>query len=341
MRTPRVVPFFCLYVSLAGSLAVAERPPALFSERGGARLELASGERVAVELPRGAALEAAASLENGWLAAGTRPVSQDGRERDLVLILGNGGTVSSLPVPPGRAAAIRQEPLPLVENGRLAGLVWLEGNDRQSFGVKTAAWSGAGWGEPQTLAPPGPGSQLALTAARLQDGSWLLAWSAYDGKDDEIVWTRGLGGAWSRPQRVAVDNPVPDITPALAAVGRGALLAWSRYEEGEYRIVVSRFQGGRWSRPEAAGPAGSLYPTFEPSPEGAARMLFRRAAPRGWSVIELDAAGRAGRSAFLAAEESARPVIAETPEGAVSFRWPASGAERAASWRAAGAERRP
>jgi hypothetical protein len=137
-----------------------------------------------------------------------------------------------------------------------------------------------------------------------------------------------------------VDNPVPDITPALVAVGRGALLAWSRYEEGEYRVVVSRFQNGRWSRPQAAGPAGSLYPTFEPSPEGAARMLFRTAAPRGWSVIDLDATGRAGRGASLAAEESARPVISESSEGAVSFRWPVSGAERAAAWKAVGAERR-
>lgn len=341
MRTPRVVPFLLVYVSLAASLAAAERSPVVISARGEARLELASGERVAVELPRGAALEATASLENGWLAAGTRPVSQDGRERDLVLILGNGQTVSSLPVPQGRAATIRQEPLPLVEDGRLAGLVWLEGNDRQSFGVKIAAWNGAGWGEPKTIAPPGPGSQLALAAARLKDGSWLLAWSAYDGQDDEIVWTRGQDGAWSRPKRVAVDNPVPDITPALAAVGRGALLAWSRYEDGEYRVVVSRFQNGKWSQPQAAGPAGSLYPTFEPSPEGSARVLFRTAAPRGWSVVDLDATGRAGRNAFLAAEESVRPVISETSEGAVSFRWPASGAESAASWKAMGAERKP
>lgn len=341
MRTPRVVPFLCLYVSLAVPLAAAERSPILVSASGGARLELASGERVPVELPQGAALEATASLEIGWLAAGTRPVSQDSRERDLLLILGNGQTVSSLPIPQGRTAAIRQEPLPLVEDGRLAGLVWLEGNDRQSFGVKTATWNGAGWGEPKTIAPPGPGSQLALAAARLQDGSWLLAWSAYDGKDDEIVWTRGQDGAWSRPQRAAVDNPVPDITPALAAVGRGALLAWSRYEDGEYRVVVSHFQGGKWSRPEAAGPAGSLYPTLEPSPEGAARMLFRTAAPRGWSVIDLDAAGRAGRIASLAAEESARPVISETSKGTVSFRWPASGVERATVWKAMGEERKP
>jgi hypothetical protein len=195
---------------------------------------------------------------------------------------------------------------------------------------------------PQIVAPPGPGSQLALTAARLADGSWLLAWSAFDGKDDEIVWARERNGAWSRPQRVAADNTVPDTTPALTAVPGGALLAWSRYDGNDYRVVTSRFRNGKWTRPETAAGAGTFYPTFEPTGSGKPLLLYRTADPQGWEALAVDTAGRPVRRAAVpvasASAAKARPQITETAEG-VSFRWPAAagpGAERAAVW-----ERKP
>ncbi len=330
MRLLPVVLAFCLSVSPV--VLQAERAPVLLSPSGEARIELASGERISLKLPAGAALEATASLESGWIAAGTRPLPETDGQRDLVLFRGEGRTVLEIPVPAGRAAALRQEPLPLIEDGRLAGLVWLEGNSRRSFGVRFAAWNGAGWDEPRPIAAPGPGSQLALTAARLSDGSWLLAWSAFDGQDDEIVWSRGRDGAWSKPQRVvAAGNEVPDITPALTTAGRGALLAWSRFQAGEYRVVVSRFQGGTWSRPEPAGPAGSDFPSFEARDKGEPLLLFRTAVPSGWIAVELDTAGRPGRAAAIAVAERSRPVIS-AESGAASFRWPAARIERTVDW---------
>jgi len=320
--------------------AAPARPPVLLSAAGEARLELPSGQRVTARLPEGATLDVTAPLggagsggATGWLAAGTQPAAGGSAGRDLLLLTGDGQTVSTLPAPPGKTGSLRQEPLPLVESGQLAGLVWLEGESRRSFGVRFAAWNGAGWEEPEIIAPPGPGSQLALTAAHLRDGSWLLAWSAFDGHDDEIVWSHGRNGSWSRPQRVAADNNVPDITPALAAAGGGALLAWSRYDAGlgEYRVVVSRFEEGRWTEPVATGPAGSLYPTFEAAPSGTARLLYRLALPKGWELLEMDAAGRVSRRATVAAAASTRPVVGESPEGVV-FRWPAAGAEHIAAW---------
>jgi hypothetical protein len=338
--------------------AAGQQGPLLLSAAGEARLELPSGERVAAPLPAGASLETTAALETGWLAAGTQPGAGDSRGgRDLLLLTGGPGrTVSALPSPPGQpgqtAGTLRQEPLPLVSEGRLAGLAWLEGETRRSLGVRFAAWNGAGWETPQTVAPPGPGSQLALTAARLPDGSWLLAWSAFDGRDDEIVWSRSRDGAWSRPRRAAADNAVPDITPALTVVGDTALLAWSRYDAalGQYRVVVSRFQGtGTWSPPVAAGPPGSRYPTFEPAPAGTARLLYRAAAPGSWEVLDLDRAGRATRQATVttaSAAESARPVVRSASgsdglAGGVTFRWPAAGTERTAAWGTRGTERKP
>jgi len=322
-----------LCAALPLAAAAAERAPVLLATTGEAALELPAGERVTARLPPGAALETTASLSSGWLAAGTQPAGDAPGARDLLLLAGEGQTVSILPAPPGRAAALRQEPLPLVDEGRLSGLAWLEGEGSTSFGVRFAAWNGTGWEAPQTIAPPGPGSQLALTAARLHDGSWLLAWSAFDGHDDEIVWSRGHDGVWSRPQPVT-NNRVPDITPALTAAGDTALLAWSRYDAalGQYRVVVSRLSDGRWTPAAPAGPPGSRFPTFEPASDGKVRMLYRIAAPQGWEVAELDATGRIGWRAAVPGVESARPIVISNAAGDIAFRWPAAGTERAAAW---------
>jgi acyl-CoA thioesterase-1 len=336
MALPLAAPAAARSSEIAAEIAT----PRLEAAGGGARLELPSGETVELALPPGAALETTRALAGGWIAAGTA-ATDGGTARDLLLLTGGalrlsspesrftaGGScaacrdrreprplggpagVAQLPPPGGRTGRLRAEPLPLVEDGSLAGLIWLEGDDPRSLAVRYASWNGAAWDEPRLISPAGRGSQLALTAARLADGSWLLAWSAFDGHDDEIVWSRGSAGAWTRPQRLT-DNQVPDITPALAAAGRGALVAWSQLAGDGYRLLVARFGDGRWSEPAAVAPGGSLYPSFEPSSEaGRLRLRFRTARPRGWAAIELDTAGRPLRRA----------------------EWPDGGAERAASW---------
>jgi lysophospholipase L1-like esterase len=285
---------------------------------GGARLELPSGAVVPLALPPGAVLETVAALAGGWIAAGTAPDGGGGGGaggRELLLVAGatggtggggRGGAGSPPPAwlaPPGeRTGTVRAEPLPLVEDGRLAGLVWLEGDGPRAYGVRYAAWNGAEWSKPLTISPPNQGSQLALTAARLADGSWLLAWSAFDGHDDEIVWSAGKGGAWTRPLRLT-DNQVPDITPALAATGRGAVLAWSQLAGDGYRLLLARFQDGRWDGPTVVAPGGSLYPRFERSPRtGLLRLVYRDARPAldgasGWAAIELGPGGHPRRLA--------------------------------------------
>jgi len=261
----------------------------------------------------------------------------------IVLWTGEGSPAVTLPAPPA-VSNLRREPLPLVEDGRLAGLVWLEGDAARALAVRYARWNGAAWEAPQTVAAPGPGSQLALSAARLKDGSWLLAWSAFDGHDDEIVWSRqAADGSWSVPQRVAADNDVPDITPALTATADGsALLAWSRFdpETGGYQVVTSRFQARGWAAPRvAAAASGSLFPSFEAAESGAWLLLYQTALPRGWAAVEIDGAGRTGRTAAIRmgteAARRERPEVAADRSG-VTFRWPAlggqPGAERAADW---------
>lgn len=248
---------------------------------------LFAGESSGQEEPlRGIELGAAVALREGVVAAGTRALH---RGTELVLLVEEAARVSTLPVPAFRTGKLRHDPQPLVAGGELAGLAWLEGIDGRSLAVRFARWDGERWSRPRTVAVPGPGSQTALAAARLADGSWLLAWSRFDGADDEVVWSRSAGPegeSWSAPRRIAADNAVPDVTPALAATGGGgAVAAWSRYDGEDYRVVTARFDGRRWSAPRAVSPAGSFEPRWERAEDGRPQLVFRTALPRGRLAI--------------------------------------------------------
>lgn len=230
--------------------------------------------------------------------------------------------LEGLPEPPWSAGP-RAEPLPLVgPDGELAGLAWLEGDDPARLEVRFAAWNGTSWGPAETVAGPGPGSQMALAATVLADGSPLLLWSAFDGEDDEVLWSLGGGGSWSEPRRLGADDRVPDITPAVrrdhrGGRGTGALAAWSEYAAtgaaadpgGGYRVMVSRLEvrgsEATWSPPRPIGPPGSLFPTWT-TPEGGESagplLLLRTVRPRGWQAVELGPGDLPRRRAQLSLE---------------------------------------
>lgn len=284
-----------------------------------ARLELPGGRFLNLDLPDRTDLSSLALLDTGWMTAGSAPNGNGGRS--LVLFRGNDKRSQTLAEPPGQEGFIRRSPLLLVEGGRLAGLAWLEGDDLRSLSVRAAAWKGQGWGPVQQVSHPGPGSQLALTGAVLDDGSWLLAWSAFDGTADEIVWSRRVGETWLPVSRLSKPNAVPDITPALAATpGGGALVAWSRYDGQGYRLHMARFEAGEWKGEHAAAPSGSVFPAFTKGPDGA-RLLYQNASPRGWSVLELDRQGRVLSKASVSSTLD-RPLLAFAG-GQVRMRWPA------------------
>jgi hypothetical protein len=286
-----------------------------------ARVELPGGQTVAAALPARATVSSFAALDGGWVAAGSAPDADANGGRRLFLLRGDDRTNRAshpLPAPPGQASRSRSGPVLLVDGGRLAGLAWLEGDDERSFSVRSAVWTGSAWQASERVSFPGPGSQLGLTGAVLADGSWLLAWSAFDGHDDEIVWSRKVGASWQPVKRLYPDNAVPDITPALAATADGgALIAWSRYDGHGYALRMARFARGAWGGEHAAGPSGSLYPTFL----GAAKLLYLDAAPRGWSVLDLDPQGRA-KARASAASALDRPAV-RFSGGAAEMRWPA------------------
>jgi hypothetical protein len=331
--------------TLVATTATGKPEPALPLHAGlltaghSAWLELEPGDLRALDLPPGVSLNAAEPLAAGWLVAGTQPAPG---ARELFLLASRGATLQELSAPPraetDRSLA-RSEPVPLVARGVLRGLAWLEGASRQSLAVRAATWDGTQWSNPFTIAPPGPGSQLALTVAPLADGSWLLAWSAYDGRADTILWSRGHGELWSTPAPIAPAGGMPNITPDLVAASTGAMAVWSRLEAGDYRVVLARFTGAGWQPPVTIGPAGSVFPQFVGQlPGGGGRLLYRTAVPAGWTVVDLDAEGRFLRSArFVTAdhpevtEERGRPAVEEQP-GGVRLRWPAAGHQAGAAW---------
>lgn len=291
---------------------------------GGAALIDFPGEtELKLALPHQAEVSAFSALGEGWITAGSFTAADD--RRRLFLLRGNEAKALPLPEPPGQTGDERRSPVLLVDKGRLVGLAWLEGDSHRTLTVRAAAWNGRRWQPPVAVSHPGLGSQLALSGTVLGDGTWLLAWSAYDGKDDEIVWSRrSAGGAWSPVRSIATDNAVPDITPAVTAAGDGALISWSRYDGEQFRLMLARFNGKAWRDEKPVGPAGSLYPSWSGT-----TLLYLEAEPRAWSVLDVSAAGRVRAKASVPSRLD-RPVVAVDASGGVTLRWPSLAQEAAA-----------
>lgn len=281
---------------------------------GPARLRRADGVSVTtLPLPRDARLASLAATDDGWFVAGSFPAA-DGSQRLFVRRGAEGEVVEEI-APPDRAsrAAIRRSPVLLVDGGTLAGIAWLEGSGERALSVRASAWNEKGFSAPERVSAVGPGTQTALRGTVLADGSWMLVWTAFDGEDDEVVWSRRSGESWLPMERLGVSNTVPDIVPAVTASGTGALAAWSRYDGRDYRLVGARFDGDGWTELPWSGPPGSLYPSFHPGADGP-RLLFATSRPQGWSAMRLTQDGRELHRAPVAAGASPRPVL--TAEGA-------------------------
>ena len=204
----------------------------------------------------------------------------------------------------------------------LRGLAWLEATRPRAQEVWLSPYRD---GEPQAatrLVGAGPGSQTALDAVVLADGSWLLVWAAFDGNDDDLVWRQGRpDGSWTGG-RVSPDNRAPDITPRLIVTPDGAAVAWSRYDGNVYRARTARFEQGEWIGEGWAAPPDSLYPEWVGNGD---TLLFFRGATRTWAT-----SGPAWSVEFRAPAQ-APPVIDFDPSsGLPRARWPEAGGWRSA-----------
>lgn len=288
--------------------------------RRGAEVELQlAGRETPLDLPADVRIDGVADDATGTWVTGTR---RDALGRELYLARIEAGVLREIAPPLPRLGRLRAEPQAVRAGDAISGLIWLEGDSPQQFAVRSASLAGDGWKASQEIAHPGPGSQLALATAGLADGSALVVWSRFDGRDDEIFFSHRVAGEWTAPQAVATDNAVPDVTPALAAQATGALAAWSRYDGHEYRVVTAAFDGTRWSAPREVGGPGSLEPALAVLGD-TTYLLYQRASPRSWELAELAATGEVKRRARFARGAGPRPVVVTAvPGGRPGLRWP-------------------
>ncbi|MCP4201365.1 MAG: hypothetical protein GY769_05450 [bacterium] len=298
----------------------------LLSRPGWARIQSDRGRR-RVALHREETSTTVAETVSGWVLGGVR-TSETGSS--VFLMSSATETGARLPALEQRDA-LQLRPVLLVHDRRLTGAAWLEGESQRTMAVRFAEWTGIGWGPARTVSRPGPGSQTGLSGTTLRNGDVLLAWSRFDGSDDEIFWSLREGSTWSSPARVGADNSTPDITPALAAAGRGAALVWSRMDGGEYRLLARRFRSGEWQSERVLGPAGSAFPTLVRS-DDTLMALYRTARPRGWSVTELNGGSPIPRRGRIHDTRSQRPVVAGIGSSGPILRWLRPGRSATVRW---------
>jgi hypothetical protein len=156
---------------------------------------------------------------------------------------------------------------------------------------------------------------MALRGVVLPEEKILLTWSAFDGEDDEILWSlRQPSGRWWPPIRAHDDNQVPDITPALLASEERVFLAWSRFEAGEYRTRLAVFEGSGFRELGWVGEGGMLFPEFVEN-SGPPVLLLRNVRRPGWTFLELNSQGKTSRRLDVEASEPKAPKVIRTPAG--------------------------
>ncbi len=289
----------------------------LESARGKARIERQGAAPQRLALQADEILTTIAETRGGWTAAGVR--EEDSATKIILVNRSNQGT-RRLSAPALQRHPLQLRPALAVERDELDGMAWLEGRNLTSLSVRAASRTQGEWQDVTIVAPPARGSQTGLVVTVLEDGNWLLAWSAFDGSDDEILWSIGQQDRWSVPRRLGKGNSAPDIMPALVSTPDGALLTWSRLINGQYHLMLSRFRSNGWSPPRVMGPPGSLEPGFSIQ-DGQLLLLYRHAWPPGWAITELSADGRANRLAVVSEGVPSRPVLVKSSGDNVELRW--------------------
>lgn len=273
-----------------------------------------------IELPGKWIVESAARTgETTWISGRSNDIAID--DMFLALLDAEGG-VELLPTPAGREHPRGSTGL-LVERDRIVGIAWLEGESQETTSVRAAQWTGENWGALEVVAPALGREQTHLDSTVLADGSWLTVWAAVDGDsvpDDDIWWSHRARTGWSQPQRLHLDNHVPDIEPQLAAAGRGALAAWTSFDGSDYRIRITRFEGGKWIERPVSSEKGAIPRSFVLGGDQPA-LLYDSVIPDSWNLLELANDGRARQRWTYQGTEDEIPLILDAVDGRRAV-WP-------------------
>ena len=257
-----------------------------------------------------------------WAVAG---VAVDRNGPRLSLHGGRGDRVRPIAPPDRRQGAVQIASARwLATEGAepVRGLAWLEATRPRAQEVWLSPYRDGELQAATRLVGAGPGSQTALDAVVLADGSWLLVWSAFDGNDDDLVWRQGRpDGSWTGG-RISPNNRVPDITPRLLVTREGAAVAWSRYDGNVYRVRTARFEQGEWLGETWAAAPDSLYPEWVGNGD---TLVFLRGSTRMWTAV-----GPVSSVEFAATTETPPVVDFDPSSGLPRARWP-----EADGWRSA------
>ncbi len=319
-RLACLLPLLLLAAPALAATATLLQPPSsqrgLQMEVGDGRAWLlrSNGQRLRLPLRRSERIEELIEFENGWAAAGSREI---GKRQELVVVVDGVAGIERLRAVPEPIGDLRVRPVPMASAGGFEGLAWLEGDSPMAFEVRAADWSGADWTPPETVSARRSGGQAGLIGTVLEDGRWLLVWSASDGGDTELVWTVREDGRWATPRRLTAANRVPDITPSLVRVPGGALIVWAQRQGAGYQLNTARFRDG-WTAPRLLGSRHASFPRF--AELGDAGRFVIHGSPDGWTTLEVDSDGRELRRAEIGGEGRERPVLTAAG-GGVGLRW--------------------
>lgn len=314
-------------VAAQSTLQSADGRVALTDGPEGARVADRAGSTTPLALPEEVVPEDLAALRVGWMLVGRQLT---GGDSELYLKRLDNGGLRNYPVPGDRRGRHRMSPVVLAGDGELAGLVWLEGDERESMAVRASRWLGITWSAPADVSPATGGAQLALDGAMLTDGSWLLVWSGWDGEDDEVFWSV-LTAEGATDPRPLTDNSVPDLLPTVLATPEGAVVAWNTFDGDAYRVATARRVEGRWVEGWSASPQ-TYFPRLIRS-DGLAHLVYleRRPARAEWVVTELDDEGRRLRRGVVEADDNRKPLLHRDGES-VLLEHPVDGWRRRVVW---------
>jgi hypothetical protein len=221
---------------------------------------------------------------------------------------------------------IRAGLVALAAAGEVVHAVWVD------YGTVGHVWYTArtpsGWQEGRKISPGPPYAGFPAIAV---DASGVhVVWYGVrpgeltrHGAVYEILYTRGQGGRWSRPE--VISPGLPDaLNPALALSSDGTLhAAWYQFDGRWYRATYRARREG-WQPPEfASGPGFDAYGVaLDVGPDGTVHLVWERRERGGPQIAYARRSGRWTREEILGSGE--RPVVAVS-SGTVYVAWESDG----------------
>ncbi len=114
--------------------------------------------------------------------------------------------------------------------------------------LKFCFFDGSKWSDPEKIPAANLTSNTGVSIFIDQSNRPWIVWSGFDGKDDDIYFSRWDGEVWEMPSRVHVDNDTPDLLPTIVGnKDNYPTIFWYGFNGEKYVRYSSRWTGHRWS----------------------------------------------------------------------------------------------